>query len=114
MIRRALRALLTRDIEEGPCDCPACSFGREVEALTPAHVVAAIIEGAESIDDVYARAVAITEAVTFACAEAEVVWRLQDPAVAAEVEALDALYHSPAWGEVAWIEDESTRDDPTE
>lgn len=97
-LRRALDAVLLRD--EVDCDCPGCSFNREVEALTPAHVAAAILLDAESLADVEARVAMIGAAVAHAVDVANHEWL--DPAALAEVEALDALYDAPSFGEDRW------------
>lgn len=108
LLRRALDAVLLRDdpfSEVDPldldCDCPACTFGREVENLTAGHIVAAILNSPD-LDGVLARAAMVSEAVTFAVDTANHEWRQADPAVSAEVDALDALYNAPAFGEEGW------------
>lgn len=50
----------------------------------------------------------IVEACSYAVGEAQARARLLDPVIRAEVEALDALYSAPSFGETSWSADTST------
>ena len=111
LLRRSLDALLLRDDPFNPddgaeCECAVCTFADEVRNLTPAHIVAAIL-AADSLPDALTRASAVNDAVTYAVDTANHEWRMADPAVSAEIAALDALYDSPAFGEGGWSTDPS-------
>ena len=111
-IRRAWRSVMMLDADPfevstdaDACDCEACRFSAEVEAITAAHIVALLV-AAPDLASATARADVISEALVVGLDMCNHEWRLQDPDVQRAIEELDALYASPAYGEESWTRPE--------